>query len=242
MDEREVAWDGAYNVRDLGGLPTRGGPRTRPGAFFRSASPRFMTADGWRQAREAGVATVVDLRRDDEVADDPSPTRAMAEAAGLTVVGVDLDGQKDDVTRELVDGVFAGTPLYLRPFLEAKPERVAAVMTAMAGLPEGGVLLHCQAGRDRTGMVSLVLLALAGVEPEAVAEDYERSGPGLAPVWERMGTPDQQVHVDAVLAEHGTSAREVLLDLLDGFDAEAYLLSGGTAAGDVDALRRRLVG
>lgn len=238
-----MAWDGAYNVRDLGGLPTRDGRRTRSSAFFRSASPRFMTADGWRQAHDAGVRTVVDLRRDDEVADDPSPTRAMAEAAGLTVVGVDLDGSKDDAVWDLVDGgALAGTPLYLRPFLEAEPERVAAVMTALAGLPEGGVLLHCQAGRDRTGLISLVLLALAGVEPEAVAEDYERSGPGLVPVWERMGRPDEQPHVDAVLAEHGTSAREVLLDLLDGFDAEAYLLSGGTTAGDVDALRHRLVG
>lgn len=238
-----MAWDGAYNARDLGGLPTRDGRRTRASAFFRSASPRFMTADGWRQAREAGIATVVDLRRDDEVADDPSPTRAMAEAAGLTVVGVDLDGPEGDPVRDLVDRRgLAGTPLYVQPFLEGAPERVAAVMTALARAPEGGVLLHCQAGRDRTGLVALVLLALAGVEPEAVAEDYERSGPALAPAWERMGCPDEQPHVDAVLAEHGTSARAVLLDLLDGFDAEAYLLSGGTTAGDVDALRRRLVG
>lgn len=238
-----MVWDGGYNVRDLGGLPTRDGRRTRPGAFFRSASTRFMGADGWQQARDAGVRTVVDLRRDDELAQDPTPTADAARAAGLAVRGIDLDGSKDDPVWRTIDGTgLAGTPLFLQPFIEAKPERIAAVMTLLARAPEGGVMYHCQAGRDRTGAVSLVLLALAGVDPEAVAEDYERSGPGLAPVFAQMGLADEQPHVDAVLREHGTTTRDVIIGILDGFDAEEHLRAGGMDTGDVETLRRRLLG
>ena len=243
VDQREVAWDGAYNVRDLGGLPIVGGGVTRSGAFYRSSSPRFMTADGWRQAHEAGVRTVVDLRRDGEVAGDPAPTGDAARAAGLAVVRADLDGPKDDPVWGVVEASdLDGTPLYLRPFIDAQPERVASVVTTLARAPEGGVVFHCQVGRDRTGVVSLVLLSLAGVEADAIAEDYQLSGPALAPVFERIGRPDEQPHVDAVLAEHGTTTRQVLLEALDGFDAQAYLLRAGVGEQDVAVLRRRLVG
>ncbi|WP_328645333.1 tyrosine-protein phosphatase [Amycolatopsis sp. NBC_00348] len=59
---RAVAWDGFFNTRDLGGLPTKSGETTGYGAFFRSADLRFVIDAGWAQAREAGVRTVVDLR------------------------------------------------------------------------------------------------------------------------------------------------------------------------------------
>lgn len=243
MDEREVAWDGAYNVRDLGGLPLTDGGTTRSGVFYRSASPRFMTADGWQQAYGAGVRTVVDLRQDEEVADDPVPTAGAARAAGLTVLRADLDGPKDDPVWDVVEaGGLDGTPLYLRPFVDAQPERVAAVMTTLARATDGGVVFHCQVGRDRTGVVSLVLLALAGVEPGAIAQDYERSGPALAPLFARVDRPDEQPGVEALLAERGTTAHDAVLDALDGFDARTYLLDAGVDAGDLAALRRRLVG
>lgn len=238
-----MVWDGGYNVRDLGGLPTRDGRRTRPGAFFRSASTRFMSADGWQQARDAGVRTVVDLRRDDELAQDPTSTADAARAAGLVVTGVDLTGPEDDPVWDLLDGRALGaTPLLFEPCLAAMPDRVVAVMTALARTPEGGVVFHCQAGRDRTGLVSLVLLALAGVDHDAIVEDYERSGPLLTPVFAMIGRPDQQPEIAAVLSEHGTTAREVLTGILDGFDAQEYLLAGGMHAGDVEALRARLLG
>lgn len=202
-----------------------------------------MTADGWRQVYEAGVRTVVDLRQDEEVAADPAPTAAAAQAAGLTVLRADLEGPKDHPAWSLIGGsALGGTPLYLRLFMDAQPERVASVMTTLARAPEGGVMSHCQVGRDRTGLVSLVLLALAGVEPGAIAEDYERSGPALAPLFARVGRPDEQPHVDSVLAGRGTTAREVVTDALDGFDAEAYLREAGVDADDLAALRRRLVG
>ncbi|MDQ1287732.1 MAG: protein-tyrosine phosphatase, partial [Actinomycetota bacterium] len=75
---------------------------------------------------------------------------------------VDLDGLEN---REFWSGYWdnglVGTALYFLPHLAAMPERTGAVLTALAQARQGGVLFHCLAGRDRTGMISMVLLSLA---------------------------------------------------------------------------------
>jgi protein-tyrosine phosphatase len=69
-----------------------------------------------------------------------------------------------------------GTPLYYRPFLERKIDRCVAAVRAVARAAPGGVVVHCGIGRDRTGLVSLLLLTLAGVTVDAVAGGYALSG------------------------------------------------------------------
>jgi protein-tyrosine phosphatase len=99
-------------------------------------------------------------------------------------------------------------------------------MRAIAQAQPGGVLFHCIRGHDRTGIIALLLLALAGVAPDDIVADYELS---LDP--ER----------DALLARQGTSTREVILATLAGLDAEAYLRAGGLSEADLVAVRGRLL-
>lgn len=134
-----------------------------------------------------------------------------------------------------------GTPLFYRPFLDRKTERCAAVIRALAATPPGGVLFHCAAGRDRTGLVALLLLALVDVKPEAIVEDYELSITALPALLTRMGIEDRGPSIESVLARRGATVRTALLDILDGFDAEGYLLAGGVAPADIEVIRRRLV-
>ena len=68
---RELAWDGCLNVRDLGGLPTEDGGETRYGRVVRADSVRQLTDAGWQAVADYGVRTVVDLRGDYELRDDP---------------------------------------------------------------------------------------------------------------------------------------------------------------------------
>jgi protein-tyrosine phosphatase len=97
----------------------------------------------------------------------------MRDPAGIQTRLLSLDDVEDlDLWRSLNGEGLNGTPLYYRPFLDAKPERIAAVLTAIARMP-GGVIFHCGAGRDRTGLISLLLLVLADVMPEAIVADYE---------------------------------------------------------------------
>ncbi|MGK3200302.1 tyrosine-protein phosphatase [Amycolatopsis sp. MEPSY49] len=251
--DRAVAWEGFYNTRDLGGLPTRSGRTTRRGAFFRAADLRFVTETGWTQAREAGVRTVIDLRNADEIrptADAPTALAGSAQftaAAGLTApagidrVEVPLDDIGDLEFWRYVNGErLNGSPLYYPVFLDRKAERCAAVIEAIARSAPGGVLFHCGGGRDRTGLVALLLLALADVAPDVIAADYDLSAEALKPLYAVMGAEDQGPAIAALLAERGTTTAAAVRATLDGFDVERYLLDAGVAHEDLAAIRHRL--
>jgi protein-tyrosine phosphatase len=228
--DRDLMWDGCANVRDLGGLPTADGRRTRWGAVVRSDTPDRLTPEGWEAAAAHGVRTIVDLR-------NPGEHRALPglRPPGMTVVSVPVD-RLDDPDRPR----FGGTPLYLRPFMGRWPDLCVAPLRAIAQAPPGGVLVHCVAGRDRTGLTAILLLALAGVAHEHILDDYARSAARLSALYARLGEPDDDLRVQARLAEAGTTTAEVILALLAGLDVEAYLLSGGLTPAELTTLRDRL--
>ena len=256
--KRDITWEGFHNARDLGGLPTGDGRYTRFGALIRSADLRFVTPAGWKAAHAAGVRTIIDLRNDDEIRPGTGvPSTRLAGSAQLapaeTGPAVPYGMRRAEVPLDDIEDVafwrylnrerLNGTPLYYRPFLERKPRRCAAVITAIArALPTGGVLFHCGAGRDRTGLIALLLLALAGVEPDAIAADYEESAEHLPGLFAALGMADQGPVIERVLAGKGTTARDALLAVLDGFDAERYLLRAGVAPGDIATIRHHLLG
>jgi hypothetical protein len=107
--DRDLAWDGCHNVRDLGGLPAGGGRRTRWGAVVRSDTPDRLTEAGWAAAAAHGVRTIVDLRTPGE-----HRTGSGHRPPGMTVIDVPLHepGEAHE---------HGGTPLYLRAFLERHP-------------------------------------------------------------------------------------------------------------------------
>ncbi|SDH01378.1 tyrosine-protein phosphatase [Nonomuraea jiangxiensis] len=227
---RDLAWDGCHNVRDLGGLPAAGGRRTRWGAVVRSDTPDRLTPAGWAAAAAHGVRTILDLRRPGEHRAEPG-----LRPPGMTVVQVSLDRPGDPDLH-----LYGGTPLYLGPFLERRPDRCAAALRVIAEAPPGGVLVHCVAGRDRTGLVSLLLLALAGVAGPDILADYELSAARLRPLYAKLGQPDDDLRVRGHLARAGTTTPEVIMALLDGLDVEEYLRAGGLTGAEQAALRERL--
>ncbi|WP_210493739.1 tyrosine-protein phosphatase [Patulibacter sp. SYSU D01012] len=235
--QRHLRWEGAFNVRDLGGLRTRDGGRTRCGRIVRADGLDGLTAHGWQAALAHGVRTVVDLRNDDEIVRDAAPR-----PRAITTVHVPLDGIED---REFWDawssGPQVGTPLYFRPHLERFPERSARVLTAIARAEPGAVAVHCGSGRDRTGMVALLLLTLAGVEPDEIAADYALSAERLPARYAARGEDDITAVLATFLARRGTTAERVLSETLEGLDVADLLQAHGLAAADVDALRRRLL-
>lgn len=244
--------------------PARDGPLRGHGARSGSRRGGTRTADhcagadqGWQEAHAAGMRTVLDLRNNDEVAPSdgalptepvpgsgqfPAPTEGSLASAGMDRIHVPLDDVTDtefwaEIARNRVDG----TPLYMRPFLERKADRCAAVISALATSTPGGVIYHCGAGRDRTGLTTVLLLSLAGVEADAIAEDYELSANALRPLFAAMGQEDQGPMLAALLEEHGTTARAAVHAILDGLDAEDYLLAAGVPGADIQAVRSRLV-
>lgn len=254
--DRVVRWEGFYNARDLGGLPTVTGAPTRYGRLIRSADTRFITAAGWEAARDAGIGVVIDLRNADEVEPGslPAPTlgagtfavpAARTTAARPTEIQtmlMPLDDIEDlGLWRRLNGAGLNGTPLYYQPFLDAKPERIAAVLTAIAQVPGGGVIFHCGAGRERTGLISLLLLCLAGATPEAIASDYELTFGQLAALYAALGLEQDEWDIREYLKSRGTTVGETIISLVRDLDVAEYLAAAGVCGADIDALRRRLL-
>jgi protein-tyrosine phosphatase len=225
MSERVLIWDGCNNVRDLGGLRTSDGHMTRRGALVRSDSPARLTAAGWSALYAYGIRTIISLRTHGMQEKELDVTPPYPD---LVVVQAAIE---DFTDREFVQQWAAtnlwGTPLYFKDALRRWPERHAAVVSAIARAQPGGVLFHCIRGHDRTGIIALILLALAGVTLDEIVADYELS-------------PDP--YRDELLVREHSSVREAMLGALDGLNLDSYLRMGGVSQDDLTVVRKRLLG
>jgi protein-tyrosine phosphatase len=236
--ERDLEWNGCFNARDLGGLRTRDGRQTRWGVLVRADGLERLTSKGWAALESHGVRTIIDLRNDDEIGTDSSPR-----PRAITKVLVPMDDVADTEFWEHVrsnDLTEARSITLL--FLERKPEQCVAVVSAIAQAGTPRVVFHCGRGRDRTGLVTILVLSLVGVVPEEIASDYELSTERVRRLDAVLGEPNQGSVIAEILSRKQTSARSLILELLQSVDVEGRLRSGGLADRDVSALRARLVG
>src|SRR6187551_3871899 len=177
MRDRTLAWDGCLNVRDLGGHPTEDGSFTRFGAVVRADSIRQLSDDGWEALADYGVGRIVDLRFHEELAADP-PREVAVEVVHIPVFPHPETGaweEIDKLSRAAPDHATATRDVYLTLLL-LLPERFAEAVAAVADAPEGAVVIHCTAGKDRTGLLTALLLRLAGVSIADIGDDYALSG------------------------------------------------------------------
>lgn len=230
--QRDLDWDGCSNVRDLGGLPVAGGGTTRWGQVVRSDNPSRLTPTGWEALRSHGIGTVVTLRTIGT--EDPDPDPAMV-PSGVTLERVELEDATDpEFRRRCIDTNLWATPLEWTEMLRFWPDRCAAAITAIARAGPGGVVISCGIGRDRTGLVAFLLLALAGVPADAIAHDWSRSLPQLADDPLARDLEPMQI-----LERNGMTVVGAV-DAALAIDVESRLLESGLPAEDLNAVRTRL--
>jgi protein tyrosine/serine phosphatase len=223
---------GLVNGRDLGGLRRRDGTTTPAKVFYRSENVDWITGEGWEQLRAEGIRTIVDLRQPGERAQDRGHRPEW-----LTTRLFDLDGLDNQAFwANYWDNGLVGTALYYLAHLEAMPERTAAALSAIVSAPVGGVLFHCMGGRDRTGMIAMILLAAIDTEPEQIVDDYletVRLGDLRAASAKRNNAePD----IDALCQRHGTTTESAFRTALQGFDLTRFLDSVGLSGADQQLL------
>jgi protein-tyrosine phosphatase len=235
---RHLEWDGCFNVRDLGGLPTVDGGQTAWRAVVRADSLSMLTARGWEQAAAYGIRTVIDLRNEDERGEDVAPRPAAIRTISAPLDEIDA---QDFWEGAWEDGPQFATPLYYGPHLESFPARSAEVIAALANAGPGGVAFHCVGGRDRSGQIAMLVLALAGVGPRDIAADYALSSERLRTLYRERGEADQGPVLEAFLRERGTTAGELIVKIVETADFEAKLAEGGVGESDIRSLRNRLL-
>jgi protein-tyrosine phosphatase len=249
LQPRDLVWDGCLNVRELGGLPTRDGRTTRKGSVVRADSVRQLSEQGWQALVDHGIRTVVDLRDDQERLDDP-PAELPVEVCHVPFFAAN-QGERDALGEELdaavdaaPDVATATRDVYLI-FLERFGENVAAAVRAVAHAPEGGVVIHCVGGKDRTGLLSAFLLHLAGVDDAEIAADYALSEERLRPrheAWFAAAESEEEVErLRRIAQTPAASMTGVFEEPERRFGGvEAYLRSAGVTDEELDLVRARL--
>jgi protein-tyrosine phosphatase len=215
-------------VRDLGGLPLEGGGETCFGVAVRADSIRTLTDEGWQALADYGVRLAVDLRGDDELADDPPRD------APIEVVRYPVDGTTHPVVLEWPSMREAYLAL-----LEGFPRAFAATVSAVARA-DSPVVVHCQGGRDRTGLASALMLRLAGVPLDVIAADHALSDENWAPQNEEWLAEAADEWERERRRRVIRPAGETMAQVLDGLDVREYLLAGGASDDDLDTLVVRL--
>lgn len=232
---------GTYNFRDVGGLPAVGGT-VRDGVLFRSDGLHRLGEEGRAVLRQLGVGIVIDLRDENEAAVMPD----------------DLDGLDVEVLRLPVfegSGASQGSggisldALYHR-IVTQHTSVVVSALREIAGAGERSVVVHCTAGKDRTGVVVALALMAVGVHREAVIDDYARTEANLAGEWleemvelvGRYGVPDSP----ELRVLMGGSPREAIEGVFETIERDhgstrEYLLASGLGLHELAALESRLI-
>ncbi len=240
LPDRHLAWPDCYNVRDLGGLSTDEGRLTTWQAIVRADILNRLTPVGQQAMLDYGVRTVIDLRSPPEVTREPSTLR---DSPWLSYLNLPLE-KHDPHVSDLISQAETRGEVYCI-VLDHYPDAIAAVMDAIVRAQPGGVVIHCHAGKDRTGIIVALLLRLAGVPPDAIADDYAVSQIRLWPLYEPLvSAAEKNDAVDFWLRQ--TATREMIQMLLrhvaDRYGGvDHYLQSCGLSPDEITQLRGRLL-
>lgn len=229
---------GALNFRDVGGLPA-GRAHVRRGVLYRSGNLAYLQDEGVAALRGLGIHRIIDLRADDEVAHAPSRIDGLDIATtrvplflGSAISFFEEDLSLGEMYRLLVDESAAGIVEVARGIVREQP-----------------VLVHCTVGKDRTGVTVALALAAAGVDEQAVIDDYARTEQFLPAdrnraVLERLRArhPDAR-HLEELATRSPAAAMSALLaDVRTRFgSAGDYLRAHGMADDEIASLRAGLI-
>ena len=162
---RHLGLEGTYNIRDIGGYCTDDGRSTRWRTLFRADSLHRLTPEGQALLIAHGLQTVIDLRRRDELEAAPN---VFAASSTVRYHHISLSADVPHVPTGAPDSLVT---IYRR-ILEERQAQVHAVFSALAA-PEGlPAIVHCTAGKDRTGVIVALMLRLAGVPTSTIIDDY----------------------------------------------------------------------
>jgi protein-tyrosine phosphatase len=240
LDERPrfVTVAGLHNLRDVGGYPATGGGTTRWGLLLRGGALDELSTTAHESMAEFGLRTIIDMREDKELRGLPESVFP----AGVTNHRSPLyRGRLSIAAMETLQEVYT-------EILQLCGPEIAAVLEVLAGPEALPAVVHCSAGKDRTGLVIGLLLSAIGVPDGIVAQDYGMTESAYSEdERERMIRKGLQMGANATkIDELMGSPPAVMLEMLAWLRAnygsvEGYLLAGGLRPQSLDALRDALV-
>ncbi|WP_299166573.1 tyrosine-protein phosphatase [uncultured Arthrobacter sp.] len=236
---------GILNLRDIGELTAGSSNAPARGRVYRSSQPFGWDAEATMEfLSRQGIETIVDLRSEREAGKVPWQ---LAHDAGIDVIAAPLDPADADPAATLLLQTAEDLGNYYLNWLTARPD---AVLNALRPIGAGRTtLVHCAAGKDRTGVITAVVLLVAGVEEELIIEDYAHTTgalpqilPALAELWaSQLPAHDMPTDLPVIL----TAPAEAMATFLTGLNrdhgsVDDYLLGAGMSEAELRSLRGSL--
>ena len=224
---RSVVWDGAVNAWHVAG------------GIYRMGRREWLTEEGWKQAFDDGVRTVVDLRNPAEGRRrDADPVVPASAWAAFEVVQAPTE-EPGNPRFAAVTGAYLNDPAHYPENARLFPEKLVGVFRALAlAAPRGGVVLHCAAGRDRSGLVSAMIQDLAGDSDEEITAGYRLAARGINERYRTHGPPHSreryltEAELEPLLEQRGLAVVEFVRTL----DTPNYLLAHGLLEAELDSV------
>jgi len=239
---RRLLLETMYNVRDLGGYPTRDGLITSFGRFIRADAPFRLNDHDLQVLLQLPVTTVIDLRSPSENNQENYRLSVSPDVEYFNIPLLGFDMMASIMAMNDSDDPYIAVPdLYIR-MLEKAREPIGQVMTRLAGAKPGACMFHCTHGKDRTGIIAALLLMLADVQDEDIIADYQVSATYLKPWFDTFihGLPAEILHFFRTEPENMEKTLEHFHQ--NYASADDYLEQCGVDARDIARLRQKLIG
>ncbi|GAA1843563.1 tyrosine-protein phosphatase [Pseudonocardia ailaonensis] len=241
VTDRWLRFEGLSNIRDVGGLPLTDGGTVRPGVLLRSEALHHVTpADVDRLVQGLDLRLILDLRTTREIEEHGESELARV---GVETVQYTFIPEAGRELPEIGEDFHPMVGHYLGYLRDKGPNVVAAVRRIAAG--EGSVLVHCAAGKDRTGTLVALVLEAVGVERAAVVEDYALSATKIDDMFRRWTTaagvdmpPTEELDRHRPRAEAMAQVLQILDEQEGG--ATTWLRNNGLTDDELAALTARL--
>ena len=241
--QRALELEGGHNVRELGGYETEDGRTTKWRTFLRSAGLDELTPASGQALVDLGLNTVVDLRWPSELESNPS---VFAGSTAPAYIHIDMLGEDAIRPQPPEESSQAEQTAwnYCQWLLDSQ-YAISQILSALAE-SDGMALYNCAAGKDRTGIVSALLLGLAGVPDETIVADYALSATYLWPrdrqQYQEKNGRDASLEDFREAASPAVAMQLTLEDLKQKYGGiAAYVEKAGVSAKDVDRIRSKLL-
>ena len=243
MQTRRIVLNSLYNIRDLGGIPTKDGRATKFGVFVRSEAPYRTSRSDIEFLLNYGVKSTMDLRSGSEIDERPSSlstlvpyyTKSLFRESVSISNDVPKTRRKPKFKKKEKEYGIDWEEEYIN-LLENGAGWVREVLNIAANAP-GCLLYHCTTGKDRTGLMTLLILSIAGVSREDIAADYCISQIYLEPVYDSLPPMNYDFYVTPADAMLG------VIDYLENTygGVVEYIRKTGVSEETIEKIRTKLV-
>ena len=231
LTKKRLELEGVYNVRELGGYPISVNAMTKWGVFLRSADLAEITENDVNLLFDYGIRTIINLKESvDETYNPNNPIESDIRFRHIHIPLFDDYEKMMDMAAEYNGSLYLAT-------IKAFAPRIKDIFTSIAKhIDDGGILFHCFAGKDRTGIIAMLLLLLVQVSKLDILADYIVSAVYIRPLITKLNKSFEEIRI------YPEEIELIMAEITNNYDGvENYLKSIGISSEDIEKTKENFI-